>query len=393
MVLLLLFGVYSPSVSAAETSNLIFKMGYYSDQYGLNEMDHWIASDGSYTSHVPLRTANDSAGTDYIYVSRESGVMIPAGSSGTISVYNIVSYFKALNGSALEDNYGNMLDFVIDAIIFEGYDLHGNLVRATSSEQGSGSHLNVLSPYAYSSGSLYNLSFEYKNIPADIYTVRIRIVYNSLATFGDPTKFGTAPLRYWGLENPKGTVYYDNTEALIANLNSQLQGRFDSLDAKLSQQAQKQEEANGLLANIKDGISNLFNAIQNVVSSIVQLPSKLMDALKGFFLPDEDFIAGYKAKFENLLSSHLGALYQSIDAFKSLDDAFSSAVTTQDSIQMPEVTVTLAGTDYTFGGYTVKMIPDKIVPIVNILKTLLGIVATLLFVNMLKHRYEGVVSK
>lgn len=133
--------------------------------------------------------------------------------------------------------------------------------------------------------------------------------------------------------------------------------------------------------------------LKKLINKIIELPSALSDMLKNFFLPDEEFIADYKNNFDTLFSEHLGALYQSIDAFDNLYDSFSSQVDSQDSIEMPVVNVSLAGTNFSFGGYTVDLIPDRFDPIVNVLKTLLGIVATLLFINMLKKRYEGVVSK
>ena len=261
-------------------------------------------------------------------------VIVPANREMTIEIPLVASYLENINNG---DRYGPGRYPTSPAFTVVGYDIQGNAYTLDS-------HTSAKNRETY----YYGLIIECAPVDVDIVQFKITSPRFTYADYFGSGVSGTY-IRHIGFNAAS------NTTVTISS-----------------------EEA-GLL--------------KKLINKIIELPSALSDMLKNFFLPDEQFIAGYKAKFENLLSEHLGALYQSIDAFKSLDDAFSSAVTTQDSIQMPVVTVSLAGTDYSFGGYTVKMIPDKIVPIVNILKTLLGIVATLLFVNMLKHRYEGVVSK
>lgn len=330
-----MFGVSSLSVSATETvNNLEINMSLYHGNSLFLETGY-IANGESVDKKKQFSTSSVSYFTEsFTIMSSDLSVIVPANREMMIEIPLVGSYLENINNG---DRYGPGRYPTNPAFTVVGYDIQGNSYTLDSHTEGK----NRETYY-------YGLVIDCAPVDADIVKFKITSPHFTYKDYFGNGVTGTY-IRHIGFNAAS------NTTVTISS-----------------------EEA-GLL--------------KKLINKIIELPSALSDMLKNFFLPDEQFIASYKAKFETLLSEHFGALYQSIDAFKSLDDAFSSAVTTQDSIQMPIVTVSLAGTDYSFGGYTVKMIPDKIVPIVNILKTLLGIVATLLFVNMLKHRYEGVVSK
>lgn len=285
---------------------------------------------------------------DYLYVRPEKGgILVSAERDMTVSVTGLVCY--VVDDGTYELTNTTLNRAILDVVVY-----------APDGSSYSYSH-NDIADYALSLGSTgtyYNLIVTIHDLPTSVSSVRIGIKYGNYRNCFPslPTLFSGTCTRQYGFTNSGESKVVVSSEEVT-------------------------------------WLKKIFRKVTNIFDAIIELPSKIINALKDFLLPDEQFIANYKNNFDSLLSEHFGALYQSIDAFKSLDDAFTSDVTTQDSIQMPEVTVSLAGSNYTFGGYSVKLIPDKIVPIVNILKTLLGIVATLLFINMLKHRYEGVVSK
>lgn len=84
------------------------------------------------------------------------------------------------------------------------------------------------------------------------------------------------------------------------------------------------------LANIRDGISNVLSAISsgfsNVVNSIVALPAKIADAIKGLFVPSDSQMDDLKASFNTLLSDKLGFVYQSVSLIDGVLDAVFDAV-------------------------------------------------------------------
>lgn len=165
------------------------------------------------------------------------------------------------------------------------------------------------------------------------------------------------------------------------------------------------------LSKLWDGIinipSNVFNSfkgaldgisdwISSAVTAITELPSKIWsfieDGLKSLFVPDDEFITGYKDDFDSLLSEKFGAVYQVVNI------TFGSLERIQDadelnSIELPETTINLPDNNkFSFGGVTVPIVPQGFDGIVNVLKTIVGIVCTILFINGLRKRYDEVMG-
>ena len=144
----------------------------------------------------------------------------------------------------------------------------------------------------------------------------------------------------------------------------------------------------GLLTGITDWVKKIW-------TSITELPTKIVNGItngiKSLFIPTEESIQEIKAKFESLLAQRFGAAYEA----GALVDDFVSAFTYENNkptITFPEVTVNLVGTDFTFGGWNVDIIPKGLEMLLDALKLISNIVCTFLFVNALKKRFEGVVG-
>lgn len=78
-------------------------------------------------------------------------------------------------------------------------------------------------------------------------------------------------------------------------------------------------ESNSLLGNIS-------STVNNVLSSITQLPSKIADAIKGLFVPTDAQMNELKASFNSLLSEKLGFVYQAGSLVDGVFDAVFDAV-------------------------------------------------------------------
>lgn len=161
------------------------------------------------------------------------------------------------------------------------------------------------------------------------------------------------------------------------------------------------EATNGLLGgildivrNIKDGVtdtvSTLTSGFSNVVSSITELPSKIWsfieNGLKALFVPTEQDMTSIKEDWDNLLSDRFGGLYQSVQLIDDYASTFTNTDTTN-SIKVPELSVDLVDSTFTFGGQDVQIIPDKFSFLIDVIKTIISIIATTLFVNGLRNRF------
>lgn len=153
-------------------------------------------------------------------------------------------------------------------------------------------------------------------------------------------------------------------------------------------QENETKKTNSLLGNIKDGISNLFN-------SVAELPLKLWEkietGLKSLFIPSEEDLVATKDKWEDLLSSRFGAVYESTQIIDDWANAFTYS-DTKDIIEVPEVSVDLAGIHFSFGGWFVDVVPNGFEFPIQVLKGIINIVCTYLFVNGMRKRLEGLLS-
>lgn len=177
------------------------------------------------------------------------------------------------------------------------------------------------------------------------------------------------------------------------------------------------EEA-GLLSGIIEWIKGIFNSIAELPQKIVDLFASLFDevyswlesvwnsikelpqqiwsyienGLKSLFVPDDDFIVQFKTDMDTMLSEKLGAVYQVTSLLTSGWDRIT-ANDQQNTVNIPEVTIPLPDNNsFSFGGYNVAIVPNGFEFIVDILKTVIGIVCTILCVNALRKKYDEVMG-
>lgn len=78
-------------------------------------------------------------------------------------------------------------------------------------------------------------------------------------------------------------------------------------------------ETNSLLGGISSGIQNIWN-------TIISLPSKIAEAIKGLFVPTDAQMNELKSSFNSLLSEKLGFVYQAGSLVDGVFDAVFDAV-------------------------------------------------------------------
>lgn len=156
------------------------------------------------------------------------------------------------------------------------------------------------------------------------------------------------------------------------------------------------DKLTGLWDSVTNGFENLSNGITNVVNSIIELPvkiwEKISEGLKSLFVPTENDMVAYKDKWEELLSSRFGAVYEVGNIMTESWDSVMNADQT-DSIEFPSATINLPdGNEFTFGGYTVQVVPNGFSYIIVAVKSIVAIVCTVAFVNGMRKRYDEVMG-
>ena len=205
---------------------------------------------------------------------------------------------------------------------------------------------------------------------------------------------------------PSATSNYDSG---IANLSATSYVTYNYLFTPMSlsiTEATAEDVSGGIFGFVKKIWQGIVNLPQNIASSIkgfftelgskiTALGSTILEGIRNLFVPSESDITSVKDKFESLLSDRFGAVYDSseiIDDFASVFATNGAAATSDNTISFPSVTVNLAGSDFTFGGWDVDIIPDGFEAIVSTLKLITSVVCTFLFVNGLRKRLDAILK-
>lgn len=241
-----------------------------------------------------------------------------------------------------------------------------------------------------------------------------------------------SPFRFYSYRNGVNFLFtheeVPNSDNGLSNLGGQIQSSISAVSQSISTQATEIKQSINLMGesiksevstmsdNITSGITtqtteikttinsfktsmqNKLDAVKTSVTqvkdSIVDLPNKLEEKAISLVVPDEETINSKYSEFEVLLSGRFGLIYQSADIIHDFADSFQTqAVMTADTggiITMPQVTVSLAGTPFTFGGYEVDIIPDGFETLQQMCRLAVSMVCTVVFINMLKSKLEWI---
>lgn len=156
-----------------------------------------------------------------------------------------------------------------------------------------------------------------------------------------------------------------------------------------------EDGSKGLLNGIINLVTNIKDGVGNLISGITELPSKLWglieNGLKGLFVPTESEMTDIKTDWDNLLSERFGGLYQSVQLIDEYADTFTNPEN-KNTIKLPELKLPFGQAEFVFGGQDVQIVPDKFSFLIDAIKTIISILATCLFVNGLRNRFEKVVG-
>lgn len=145
----------------------------------------------------------------------------------------------------------------------------------------------------------------------------------------------------------------------------------------------KVDETPGLL-------NSIIEIVKNIWTGITELPNKIIEGIKNLFIPSEEDITNMKDKWDTLLSDRFGALYQVTSLISDYASSFKEQ--SKNTITFPSISIPLAGATFEFGGWEVQVVPDGFGIIFDTLKMITSILATMLFINGLKNRFDKIMG-
>ena len=220
------------------------------------------------------------------------------------------------------------------------------------------------------------LSFDatFNDMPCDVYHLSLFFYFDALSAYGINSSYfnnsSYTVTRYYGFDNSEFSFKTeDKTTGLLSGIIELIRSIITGITE--------------LPTKIKNALSSLFDL---VVNAITNLGNFIIDGIKNLFIPSEEDITNMKDKWDALLSDRFGALYQ----VGTLISDYAAAFTEQSkgTITFPSVTIPLAGAEFTFGGWEVQVVPDGFGVVFDTLKLITSILATLLFANGLKKRFD-----
>lgn len=149
-----------------------------------------------------------------------------------------------------------------------------------------------------------------------------------------------------------------------------------------------EESTNSLLDNIIGWLSDIKDSIVNLPQLIW---GYISDGLKSLFIPTEEEMTAIKTDWENLFRERFGALYEAGEIISMFMDNFTY-MGEQTTVDVPTVNINLAGTAFSFGGWTIDLVPSKFAFLVGMLKSAVSIVCTFLFINTLRNKFNKLVG-
>ena len=145
---------------------------------------------------------------------------------------------------------------------------------------------------------------------------------------------------------------------------------------------------------VDDGQTGL---LKGILSGITELPSKIWNlvenGLKGLFVPTEAQMTEVKGQWDTLLSDRFGGLYQTVQLIDDYASTFKEPSASKNSIDFPEFRLNVGSeSEFVLQAHDVQIVPDRFSFLVDVVKTIISIIATCLFVNGLRNKFERLVG-
>lgn len=268
------------------------------------------------------------------------------GESAVIDLSNVLLY-GFFNYTPYHPNFNKFSSFT-----YRLYDVSGNY------EEFEFDTSTI--PYDYATSS-FDLSLKLDNAPFDIYKIVFVFEYTVYDLYGYPTS-QSAFEQHIGFSN---SVF-----------------SYTEIDATA-----------GFFASIIEWLRDIRSGISGVVSAIVSIPGQIWgfieSGLKSLFVPDQQQIIDFNNAMDELLGDRLGALYQATSMVVNFLLDLGS-YDQQGTIRFPGLDLSSFGIPFVMEPQDVQIVPESFNFVVDAIKLIVNILATLAVLNALKRRLERV---
>lgn len=397
MLCVVLFAQYLPLHTVYATSNEgIATLNLDDEDFGSNNVS---VTTSLYNGSKGREVIGSSYGLYLDYTLQQEGTCVINDFSSSNYFDHRIAFTSKDNTPLVSKGKNLSIDiskYMIYLLYFEGTSvIHGILNHNSVYEiscflrdySGTYHHVNskdfTFSAYGASGASGHNISASFENIPCDAYSIMLSIKFNYGSGFANHLDGAPTSLPYSG-----GLNFKAGFNESVINISETDYDETDGLLANIIQ----------IVTNIKNGITELPNKIatsvkgffDNVVNSVVNLGTTILDGIKNLFVPTEEDITDMQDKWDILLSDRFGALYQTSQLISDYANAFTEQE--KNTITMPSVTIPLAGSEFVFGGWEVQVVPDGFTIVFDTLKLIISVICTIWFVNGLKNRFDRLVG-
>lgn len=370
-----------------------------SSTYRLESVDN----DGAYLDI--LYYAQNASNGAYVSTLSNPSPISAISSSGLVMDVDVTSYYSSSyylceqfnyyknNGKTLLASEGSTLNFDLNGFNHKGIlSTNTNSSGMTNSSTFNFSRIayvyaflldsngNTIKSYdltnsifSYNSDDTYNFSFKLTDVPADVYTIGFEFRYKFSDVF---TNLSHNQI----VSSPYKVVSIGYNSMLNSSINFSVE-----------------DGSTGLLKGIINIVTNIKDGVSNLISGITELPSKLWNlienGLKGLFVPTESQMTDIKVQWDNLLSDRFGGLYQTVQLIDDYAGTFKEPSQSQSSIDFPEFRLNVGSdSEFVLQAHDVQIVPERFSFLVDVVKTIISIIATCLFVNGLRNKFERLVG-
>lgn len=138
--------------------------------------------------------------------------------------------------------------------------------------------------------------------------------------------------------------------------------------------------------NIKSTLSDVYDAVTSIPEDIYNF---IIDALEYLFIPSEDSLNLFYDNMTTLFSTRFGALYESIVLVRDYFSTFVDCASTE-YIEVEVMEFDLMGYIFSFGGWTVDLVPDGLEYLQETCKFAIDCVCTCLVINTLTDKGRSI---
>lgn len=134
-------------------------------------------------------------------------------------------------------------------------------------------------------------------------------------------------------------------------------------------------------------VSTISSWGQSLKDSIDALPDKIAEALKDLMVPSDSAIQDFGESSQQIVQDRFGGVYEGAMIVDSFAGQLQAQAATQ-ILTVPVVNLNILGTPFPLGGWEVDLVPEGSEVIIEAVKLMIDILATLAFINGIKSRLE-----